>query len=83
MSRRITLAQLRERHRREERRLVLGALDRNAWGIASAAAQLDVHVTQLQRMIDFHGLRELYDEHSPGRGRPKKPVKTSTNKATK
>ncbi len=69
----VTIAGLRDRHRREERRLLLGALVRNEWSLAATAADVEVAVSTLQHLIREHDLSELYQQHvgKRGRGRPR------------
>ena len=57
-----TIAGLRERHAREERQLILGALVRCAWRLTTAASRLGVAPSSLQRLIESHGLGDLYHE---------------------
>jgi transcriptional regulator with GAF, ATPase, and Fis domain len=55
-----TIAEIRARHAREERRLILGALERNRWAMRQTARDLGLRPTALVRLIDSHGLREMY-----------------------
>ena len=64
----------KERHEAETRALVLHALDDTGWMLGAAAEALDIPASNLQRLIDRLGLRDVYQEKSPGRGRPKKPA---------
>ena len=71
MPRHVTLTEIRARHQREIKRLVLGALERNGWRLTAAAEQLGVNASTVQSLIETHGLGELYAErrHKPGRPR--------------
>ena len=66
-----SLKALRERHRREERKLVIDVLESCGWSPSIAAKELRIAYSSLQRLIDRHGLRKRYERHAPGRGRPK------------
>jgi transcriptional regulator with GAF, ATPase, and Fis domain len=68
----VTLAQLGERHAREQRRLLLGALEGCGWSLTATARRLVVTLPRLQRLIVAHGLEGLYHERAPGPGRPRK-----------
>jgi transcriptional regulator with GAF, ATPase, and Fis domain len=70
MPSRLTIAQLRERHRAEERRLVVAALERSDWRLRAAAADLGVRPSSLQRLISTHSLGDLYAQRSHSAGRP-------------
>ncbi len=61
----------KERHDAEARALVLGVLKDEGWMLGAAAARLEIPASNLQRLIDRLELREVYQEKSPGRGRPK------------
>jgi len=71
MGQHVTIARITERHRREVGRLLLDALERNDWSLTRTAADLEVTIPRLQRMIALHGLAELYAAGNPGRGRPR------------
>ena len=64
MARHQTIAGLRERHAREERQLILGALERCAWSLTTAASRLGVAPSSLQRLIESHDIEALYREHT-------------------
>jgi transcriptional regulator with GAF, ATPase, and Fis domain len=64
------LKKLRDRHRREERELVLEALDVCGWNASVAARELGIAYSSIQRLIDRHGLRKRYDRYGPAPGRP-------------
>jgi len=66
-----TIPEMRKRHRAEERRLVLAALERNAWSLSAAARDLGVQRSTLQRVVESTGLAELHAKHAQPRGRPK------------
>jgi transposase-like protein len=65
----VTIAQIRRRHRAEEKRLILGALERNGGNVDQTARDLKVkHPSSLRAIIRAHGI-EL---HKRPVGRPRK-----------
>lgn len=67
-----SLADIRARHRAEERDAILGALLHNDWRLHSAAEALGIAPSSLQTLIRRHRLGDAYRAHNPGRGRPRK-----------
>ena len=65
-----TLTDLRRRHGQQERSLVLTSLEAHGWYVTRAATALGISERHLRGLIDQHGLREIYDAHGRGRGRP-------------
>jgi len=72
MIRHVTIAAIRRRHQDEEKRLILGALDRNDWNVGATARELGVPDTGLRAMIKSHGIDDELKQHGRGVGRPRK-----------
>lgn len=69
----MTIEKLRNRCRRQERLLIIRALERNGGIRARAARELGIEASSLQAMIKSHGLQEIYAAYNPGKpGRPRK-----------
>jgi transcriptional regulator with GAF, ATPase, and Fis domain len=69
MTTHVTIPQIRCRHRAEEKRLILGALERNGRNVDRTARDLGVRPSGLRAMIKVHGI-EL--KHRLPAGRPRK-----------
>jgi transcriptional regulator with GAF, ATPase, and Fis domain len=72
MTSHVTIPRIRSRHRREEGRLILAALERNGWNVGATARELGVPDTGLRAMIESHGLGDEVAKHGRGAGRPRK-----------
>jgi transcriptional regulator with GAF, ATPase, and Fis domain len=72
MSAHVTIAKLRARHQAAEKRLLRGALERNAWNVMATARDLGVRDTGLRAMIRAHGLDDLQRKYKRPVGRPRK-----------
>jgi transposase len=69
----IKLSDLHERHAREERRLLLGRLDKCGWSPKATARTLDVSEAWVRKAIDKYGLAQYRPADAPEhRGRPRK-----------
>jgi transcriptional regulator with GAF, ATPase, and Fis domain len=77
----VTIAQLRDRHQREERRLLLGALERHGWSLAETARDLEITHGGIQSLVRRHGLEDLYRERVGVRGRGRPSVRSRDDKS--
>lgn len=77
-----TLAQLRREADAVEHEAIRIALEDHGWVLAATARALDVRPTELQRLIDRHGLRAEYTRRNPGRGRPKRGLRRCAARIT-
>ena len=72
MTTHVTIPKIRSRHRSAERRLIVGALERNGWNVGATARDLDVPDSGLRAILKAHGLDELQQQHRLSVGRPRK-----------
>ena len=56
MTTHVTIPKIRSRHRSAERRLIVGALERNGWNVGATARDLDVPDSGLRAILKAHGL---------------------------